>query len=93
MAYRIELRPAADRQYQRLPADAETAVRKALLRLAENPRHRGVAAVQHWPGIFRARAGDYRILFKIDDRRRVVSVGRIALRGVVYRQMRRLRFD
>lgn len=93
MAYSIDLRPAADRQYQRLPADAENAVRRALLRLAENPRHRDVAAVQNWPGIFRARAGDYRILFKIDDRRRAVSVGRIAIRGIVYRRMGRLRFD
>jgi mRNA interferase RelE/StbE len=93
MAYRIDLRPAADRQYQRLPVDAEHAVRRALIKLGDDPRHRGIAAVRHWPGIYRARAGDYRILFKIDDRKRVVVVGRVALRGVVYKRMSRLRFD
>jgi mRNA-degrading endonuclease RelE of RelBE toxin-antitoxin system len=43
--------------------------------------------------VLRARVGDYRVLFKVDDGQGLVSVGRIALRGRVYKRLRDVRFD
>ena len=93
MSYRVELRPAADREYARLSPDVRAAVLTMLRDLGIEPRRRGVAAVRGRPGVLRARVGDYRVLFKVDDHQRVVSVGRIALRGRVYKRLRDVRFD
>lgn len=93
MNYRVELRPAADREYARLSPDARTAVLALLRDLGIEPRRRGVAAVRGRPGVLRARVGDFRVLFKVDDGQRLVSVGRIALRGRVYKRLRDVRFD
>jgi len=93
MSHRVELRPAADREFARLSPELKATVLALLRDLGVEPRRRGVAAVKGKPGVLRARVGDHRILFKIDDRRHVVSVGRIALRDRVYRRLRDLRFD
>ena len=93
MSYRVELRPTADREYSRLSPDARTAVLTLLHDLGVEPRRRGVVAVRGRPGVLRARVGDYRVLFKVDDGGRLVSVGRISLRGRVYKRLRDVRFD
>ena len=93
MTYRVELRPTADREYSRLSPEARTAVLTPLRDLGVEPRRRGVVAVRGRPGVLRARVGDYRVLFTVDDGRRLVSVGRIALRGCVYKRLRDVRFD
>jgi mRNA interferase RelE/StbE len=93
LSYRVELRPTADREYSRLSPDARSAVLTLLHDLGIEPRRRGVAAVRGRPGVLRARVGDYRVLFKVDDGERLVSVGRIALRGRVYKRLRDVRFD
>jgi len=93
LSYRVELRPSVDREYSRLSPDARTAVLTLLHDLGVEPRRRGVVAVRGRPGVLRARVGDYRVLFKVDDGRRLVSVGRISLRGRVYKRLRDVRFD
>ena len=93
MSHRVELRPTADREYARLAPDARAAVLTLLHDLGIEPRRRGVAAVRGRPGVLRARVGDYRVLFKVDDGQGLVSVGRIALRGRVYKRLGDVRFD
>lgn len=84
MGYTVELQSAAERQFDRLPADARRSVFRALRALEVDPRHRGVRPVRAFPGRLRARAGDVRIVYEIDDERRLVSVTRIAPRDKAY---------
>ena len=93
MKYCLDVRPAAERQFNRLSWRTQKTVLAALDELEADPRHPGIAAVRGKPGALRARAGGYRILFRIDDRRRVVAVGRIALRDRVYKRLNDVRFD
>ena len=93
VTYRLDVRPAAERQFSRLSWRTQKEVLTALDELEADPRHPGIAAVRGKPGALRARVGDYRILFRIDDKRRVVSVGRIALRDRVYKRLSDLRWD
>lgn len=93
MAYRIELKPAAKRQAARLPHEQRAALGQLIKALGSDPRTRGVEAVRGRPGVLRARVGDYRVLFKVNDGQRLVTVGRIALRGRVYQRLRDLHFD
>ena len=93
MAYIVELKREAERQVMRLPTDVRVAVDTALLRLGADPRPPGVRRVRRIPRGLRVRVGDYRIVYAVDDARRVVTVGRVALRDKVYKRSRDVRFD
>jgi mRNA-degrading endonuclease RelE of RelBE toxin-antitoxin system len=53
--------------------------------LLENPRRVGAALRDELEGIWSARRGTYRILYRIDDERREVIILRIAHRKDIYR--------
>ena len=53
--------------------------------LLENPRRLGAPLRGELEGIWSARRGTYRILYRIDEERREVIVLRIGHRGDVYR--------
>jgi len=78
--FRVELAPAAQRQLRRLPPGVAAALRAPILALALDPRPPGaikLAGSQFW----RLRVGDLRVVYTVDDRRRVVVVLRVARRS------------
>jgi mRNA interferase RelE/StbE len=82
----VVARPAAHAIAERLP----DAVRAAAIdfitgALIENPRRVGRALRNELAGIYSARRGTYRIMYRIDDDERIVTVLRIDHRGDVYR--------
>jgi mRNA interferase RelE/StbE len=84
--YAVLLESSAERDLKRLPRDVLRRVDAVLRALAQNPRPRGVIKLQGREGEgWRVRVGDYRILYTIDDQRRVVSVYRIRSRPTAYR--------
>lgn len=85
MGYTVELQTTAERQFDRLPTELKRSVLRALRSLEKDPRHRGVRPVRSMRGSLRARAGDYRIVYEVDDARRLVLVSRIAPRDKAYR--------
>lgn len=85
MAYTVLLRPAAERDSQKLPATIRSRVVTTLFALEQNPRPQGVVKLAGSPDRWRIRVGDYRILFEIDDPAQTVLVLRIAHRRDVYR--------
>ncbi len=86
MTYVLTLLSAAQRDLARLPSKARYAVWKELRRLEDDPRHRGVRPVRSQPGWLRARVGELRVVFVIDDRERRVMVRRIVRRDKAYQQ-------
>ena len=84
--YRIELKPAAERDLKRIKNQAVLRrIARAIEALAENPRPPGAQAIQGGGSPFRIRVGDYRILYNIEDRVLLVLVVRIGHRREVYR--------
>jgi mRNA interferase RelE/StbE len=83
--YRVELKPAAKRQAERLPHPIQAALSGLVVRLQSDPRFRGVRPVKAIPGSLRARLGDYRVIFEVDDARRLVTITRIARRDKAYK--------
>lgn len=53
--------------------------------LLENPRRTGAALRDELEGIWSARRGTYRILYRIDDERREVIILRVGHRRSIYR--------
>ncbi len=85
MAYSLEILPTAKRQLDRLPADIQRRVAEAINRLRESPRHAGTTKLSGEDGLYRARAGNYRIVYRIEDDRLLVLVVKIGHRREVYR--------
>lgn len=85
MAYSVELMPAAKKQLDRLPADSRQRVAEAIDRLRDNPRPVGAIKLTGPEGLYRARAGDYRIVYSIEDDRLLVLIVKIGHRREVYR--------
>ena len=86
MAYVVEFSAKAEREFRRLTLPARVAVGKVLDRLAANPRRPGVRRVEGTRHLYRARAGDYRIVYAIHEGRVVIVVVRVAHRSIAYRR-------
>ncbi len=87
MAYVVDFSDTAERELKRLTLPARVGVARVVERLAVNPRRPGVRKVVGSDHLYRAKAGDYRIIFAIHERRVLVTVVRVAHRTRVYRHM------
>ena len=82
----IVARPAARSIAETLPEVVSAAVIDFITgSLIGNPRRVGRELRNELPGIHSARRGSYRILYRIDESERTVTVLRIDHRGDVYR--------
>ena len=90
MAYAVDFSAAAERELRRLTLPARVAVGRVLERLAANPRRPGVRRVVGADHLYRAKAGDYRIIFAIHEQRIVIREVRVAHRSTVCRHADRL---
>ena len=82
--YRLEISHTAHRQIRRLPLQTQERVNSTIAGLADNPRPPGAKKLTDREG-YRARVGDYRILYLVDDEARTVVIYRVMGRGDVYR--------
>jgi len=82
----IVARPAARAIAEDLPEAVSTAVIDFITgSLIENPRRVGRELRNELAGIHSARRGSYRILHRINDSKRTITVLRVDHRGDVYR--------
>ncbi len=77
--------PPARRQLDRLPISVTAAVIETLGAIGANPRRLGKPLRFELEDYWSARRGPYRIVYRIDDARRVVWVLAVAHRADVYR--------
>jgi len=82
----VVARPAARAIAEHLPEVVSAAVIEFITgALIENPRRVGRQLRNELAGIHSARRGTYRVLYRIDETERIVTVLRIDHRGEVYR--------
>ena len=83
MTYRIEILPVASREIRKLPPEAKRLVQAVVELLAEDPRPpaaRKLVARPEW----RARTGDDRVIYRIEDNVLTVVVVRAGHRRDIY---------
>ncbi len=73
MTYRIELVKQAVKDYEEIQKADREAVKKAILTLEKNPRGHQVKKLEGRE-FYRLRVGDWRIIFAVSDKLRVVTV-------------------
>ncbi len=83
--YAVTVMESAIHDVERLPAEAQRRVADRIARLAEAPRMPGTRQLRgrlSW--LRRARVGDYRVLYTIDDKARTLTVWEVGHRRHVY---------
>lgn len=84
MTHRIIIKPSARKELEALPDPALRRVDGAISGLGDDPRPRGCTKVRG-TNLFRIRVGDYRVLYRVDDRAGLIDVVSIGHRREVYR--------
>ena len=82
--YKVDLRRNAIKYLGKLEKGIRTRIITALLELEKTPRPRGVEKVQGTE-LLRTREGDYRIVYDVDDKEKIITVVRIGHRREIYR--------
>ena len=83
--YTVLLRPAARRDLKHLARKAADRVLAALSQLEQSPRPQGAKKLTGREQEWRLRVSNYRVLYEIDAKAKVVHVFRIRHRREVYR--------
>ena len=83
--FAVEFLPSAARELAALDRAMQRRVARRIERLAQEPRGGGAIKLRGADDVWRARIGDYRLLYRIEDERLVILVIRIGHRGDVYR--------
>ena len=82
MPHRLELAPAAAREFRKLPRAGQTRIGRRIEQLATDPRPDGVRKLSD--GSYRIRIGDYRVLYQIHDAQLLIVVIRVRNRKDAY---------
>jgi mRNA interferase RelE/StbE len=84
VSYTVAIHAPAKKSLCRLPENVQIRIANSMLALADNPRPHGVVKLtgrEAW----RIRAGDYRVIYTIDDARKEVVIYAIGHRREIYR--------
>jgi mRNA interferase RelE/StbE len=84
MSYTIIIETRAQRDFKALPSAFATAIKSKIDGLEREPRPHGVKKLAGSKDGYRIRVGDYRVLYTIDDRGKIVTIYRIRHRREVY---------
>ena len=84
--YEVRIKRSAEKDLDQLPRSHADAIAAAILKLEDNPRPRGSKRLRATDG-YRIRHGNYRVLYTIDDRFRLVEIVAIGHRRDIYRKI------
>lgn len=83
--YRVDLVPSAARAFRTLHRVVQRRLATRIDALAHDPRPTGVEKLRGTKNRYRVRAGDYRVIYEVEDDLLLVLVVRIGHRREVYR--------
>jgi mRNA interferase RelE/StbE len=86
-AYTVDARPRVRKALRQLDPKVRRDVPAKMRALASEPRPVGAESFQGHPPWLRVRAGDYRIIYAVDDQAHVVTVAIVGHRRDVYRRL------
>ena len=82
--YALTIAREAAKEIESLPGTVVARIDAKILALRRDPRPPGVKKLKGQPVLWRIRAGDYRIIYSVDDRREVVDIVRVRHRSKAY---------
>ncbi len=85
-AYAVEIVPKAEKEYLKLPESAKDRFQEIILSLEKDPRQFGSKKLRG-TDYYRLRSGDYRMIYSIDDKSRVVKILSIGHCKEIYKSL------
>jgi mRNA interferase RelE/StbE len=82
--YAVEVKASARKELESLPNRTLASAVSKIESLGQNPRPPGCKKLKGYKDKWRIRVGDWRVVYMINDRQKLVSVTRIAHRREVY---------
>jgi len=82
--YAVTLADPVRKELRNLPAHVIERIQPKLRELAANPRPPACKKLRGYKNCWRIRVGDYRVVYTVDDARKVVDIMRVAHRSEVY---------
>jgi mRNA interferase RelE/StbE len=82
--YKVILSSKAERQFFKLPENVADSIEEKMKKLSENPRPVGSKKLKGAKDTWRVRAGNYRIVYDIQDAILVVTVIKLGHRREIY---------
>ena len=83
----VVLKPAAIRDLRKLEKRDQRRIGEKIDALSTDPRPHGVEALKGKGGFLRARVGNFRIIYLLDDEAREIVIARVRHRRNAYRKM------
>ena len=83
--YAVVFARSARRELDKLPEPVVDRILPRIEGLIENPRPHGCRKIQGSDNLWRIRVGDYRVIYSIDDRQRLVDIVTVRHRSDAYR--------
>lgn len=83
--YRVEFKPAAERDLRSLPREILQRVHTEISSLADDPLPPGAKKLKGWADTWRIRVGHYRVLYQLRTQQSLVLIVRVGHRRDVYR--------
>jgi len=83
--YKLTIAARASKDLSALPSALARRADAAILALAHEPRPNGVKKLRGERTLWRVRVGDYRIVYSIDDKSRIVDIIGIPHRSKAYK--------
>ena len=83
--FNVEFVASAAKEFRSLPADLKYRVGLTVDSLSDNPFPVGVRKLHGQRRLYRVRVGQYRVVYEIDEQRKLVLVTRIRHRREAYR--------
>jgi mRNA interferase RelE/StbE len=82
--YHLEIKPSAAKELDALGDALFIRIDRKIMALAENPRPLGCKKLKGRKDQWRIRVGDHRVVYRIDESAKLVSIARVAHRREVY---------
>ena len=83
--YEVTFARSARRELEGLPRSVAARILERIQALSENPRSHGCRKIQGPSQLWRIRVGEYRVIYQIDDKDRIVDIIVIRHRSEAYR--------
>lgn len=85
MAYGLSFARSARKELERLEQPLRMRVFRRIESLATNPRPVGCRKLEGAEDLWRIRVADYRVIYSVDDARRLVDISAVRHRSDAYR--------
>jgi mRNA interferase RelE/StbE len=84
-AYDVQFAASAARSFRKLEPAVQRRLARAIDALSTNPRPHGPVKLTDEDDLFRLRVGEYRVVYKIQDRQLIVLIVAVGHRRDIYR--------